>query len=59
MWVRFLRAYDFDPPERGGRVTISYPAGLVTLVRRCCAAAAIAVGAAEPAERPQHDDRRR
>lgn len=53
MWVRFLRDFDFNPPERRGRVTVAYRAGMVRLVRKCCADAAIAAGAAEWTERPK------
>lgn len=52
-WVRFTRDFRWNPPERGGRVTIAYPAGAVLLVRRCCADDAIASGAAEAAKRPE------
>jgi len=52
MWVRFLRRYDFNPPERYGRSTITYQAGALVLVRRVCALEAIALGAAELAARP-------
>lgn len=46
MWVRFVAAFDWNPPERHGRVTLSYPAGAILFVRRACAAAAIAAGRA-------------
>lgn len=46
--VRFLRDFDWSPPERGGRLTLAFKAGTEILVRRICAAEAIAAGAAEP-----------
>jgi len=52
MWVRFTRPFDFDPPERGGRVTIAFAAGAIRFVRRCCGKAALAAGAAVPVGRP-------
>ena len=53
MWVRFLRAFRWDPPERRGQTTVLYPAGAVLFVRRICAEAAIAAGAAVTTTRPQ------
>ncbi|WP_296584233.1 hypothetical protein [Xanthobacter sp.] len=52
MWVRFLRAFRWDPPERRGNTTIVYPAGAVLFVRRICAEAAVASGAAVITTRP-------
>lgn len=52
-WVRFLRAFSWDPPERRGRTTIVYSAGSVLFVRRSCADAAIAAEAAVPTSRPE------
>ena len=46
MRVTFLRDFDWQPPERKGRVTIAYKAGMCLLVRKICAADAIAAGAA-------------
>lgn len=47
--VRFVRKFDFYPPERGGRVCLSYsPGHKVYSVTRECADQAIAVGAAVP-----------
>lgn len=47
MRVTFLRDFDWQPPERNGRVTIAYKAGMCLLVRKICAADAIAAGAAQ------------
>lgn len=52
MWVLFLSTYDFNPPERHGRTTITFKAGEIRLVRRVCGERAIAGGFAEPAGRP-------
>lgn len=52
-WVRFLRPFSWDPPERRGRTTLSFPAGAVLFVRRLCAADAIAAGAAVPTTKPE------
>lgn len=46
MWVRFLRAFDFDPPRYGGRVTLAFTAGQEVRVPRACASAALAARAA-------------
>lgn len=46
-WVEFLTDFNWDPPERGGRVTIAYRAGHVCNVRRICATAALQAGAAK------------
>jgi hypothetical protein len=48
MWIRFTKDFDFSPPERGGRATVSYKAGTKANVRRIAAEAAIAAGKAEP-----------
>lgn len=56
-WVRFLAPFPWSPPERGGRVTIQFPAGAVLLVRRRCADDAIAAGAAILVPKPE-DHRR-
>lgn len=48
MRVTFLRDFDWQPPERNGRVTIAYKAGMCLRVRKICAADAIAAGAAQP-----------
>jgi hypothetical protein len=48
MRVTFLRDFDWKPPEKNGRVTIAFKAGMCLLVRKRCAADAIAAGAAEP-----------
>lgn len=53
MWVRFLRNFDWDPPERKGRVTLFFEAGKTHLVRKLCALAAIERGAAVRVERPR------
>lgn len=55
MWVLFLATYDFNPPERHGRTTITYGAGELRLVRRICAEWAIARGVAVLAERPKRE----
>lgn len=52
-WVQFTRAFSWDPPERRGRTTIVYAAGSVLFVRRACAEAAIAAGAAVSTSRPE------
>lgn len=46
--ITFTCKFDWDPPERKGRVTISYPAGWSGIVRKACAEAALKVGAATP-----------
>ena len=48
MRVTFLRDFDWKPPEKKGRITIAYKAGMCLLVRKLCAADAIAAGAATP-----------
>ena len=53
MWVLFLDRYEFNPPERHGRTTITYQAGELRLVRRICAEWAIARGLAIRAARPE------
>jgi hypothetical protein len=55
MWILFLARYDFNPPERHGRTTITYEAGELVLVRRVCAELALARGVAVPAERPARE----
>jgi len=47
-WVLFTSDFDWRPPEKKGRVTIAYKAGMKIFVRATCAADAIAAGAAEP-----------
>jgi hypothetical protein len=56
MWVKFTKDFDFSPPERGGRATVSYKAGMKANVRRIAAEAAIAAGKAEPVEAKKRDD---
>lgn len=51
-WVRFTERFLWDPPERKGRVTISYEAGSVFNVPRACATAALAAGKGTPAKKP-------
>ena len=51
-WVRFSRDFEFDPPARGGRVTIRYRGGRAYNVPRACAIRAKAEGAAEAIARP-------
>lgn len=45
MRVRFIAPFDWDPPEKNGRVTLAYTVGVRT-VRRECGKAAIAAGKA-------------
>ena len=45
MRVRFTENFDWDPPEKNGRVTLAFKAGEKT-VRRECGEAAIAAGKA-------------
>lgn len=52
MWLYFLKAFDFNPPERHGRTTIAYRAGEVAFVRKVCARQALELGIATPAPRP-------
>jgi hypothetical protein len=47
-WIKFVKDFRWDPPERNGRVTVSFKAGAKVLVRRKCADDAIASGAAKP-----------
>lgn len=54
-WVRFVRAFDWDPPERRGLTTIAFSAGSTACVRIACAAAAVADGAAVRVKRPAND----
>jgi hypothetical protein len=54
-WVRFTRAFDWSPPERGGLTTIAFAAGSTVCVRIACAAAAVAEGAAVRTGRPAND----
>lgn len=56
-WVRFTEAFSWDPPERRGRTTIQFRPGSVLLVRRLCADAAVAAGAAVLVPKPE-DHRR-
>lgn len=58
-WVRFVRAFDWDPPERRGLTTIAFAAGEPVCVRIACAAAAVAAGAAVRVKRPASDVGRR
>lgn len=44
--ITFTRDFDWSPPEKGGRLTIAYPAGWSGIVRKACAAAALEAGAA-------------
>lgn len=46
-WVRFTSDFDWSPPEKPGRITIAYKSGMQVLVRRLCAQAAVAAGAAQ------------
>lgn len=55
MWVRFTRDFDFDPPARGGLVTLAYKGGTVVNVTRECARLAKAAGAAVSAKSPRHE----
>lgn len=56
MWLRFTGWFDFSPPERRGLVTISYRAGTVAFVRRCCADLAISTGRDVAASAPARPD---
>lgn len=51
MWVRFIKDFDWFPPEGRGRFHIAYKAGMIELVRRKCGEDAIAAGAAVSTER--------
>lgn len=53
MWVRFVRDFSWEPPERKGRVALAFRAGAVAFVRRACGSAALAAGSAVPARRPE------
>ncbi|MGQ3674260.1 hypothetical protein ACT6QH_01985 [Xanthobacter sp. TB0139] len=55
-WVRFERDFEFDPPARGGRVTLRYRAGRSYNVPRACALRAKAAGAAVSISRPGTDE---
>lgn len=57
MWVRFTRAYDWSPVRYGGRVDVSYPAGLSVNMPHAGALKAIADGAAERIAPPPRGDR--
>ncbi|MFG1417020.1 hypothetical protein V5F38_04280 [Xanthobacter sp. V0B-10] len=52
MWLHFTREFWWSPPERAGRITLRFLAGSTHFVRRLCAAAALAEGAAEQTTRP-------
>lgn len=49
MRIRFTHPFDWDPPERKGRVTLAFVPGDRT-VRRECGEAAIKAGKAIPLE---------
>lgn len=59
MWVVFLAAYDWNVPERRGRVTITFKPGKAVLVRKVCADAAISKGRARPATESEKDASRK
>lgn len=52
MWVRFVKPFNFRPPEKP-QSHVAYKAGMVKFVRRICAEMAIAAGKAERTVRPQ------
>ena len=52
-YVRFSRAFDWNPPERHGMTTLAYEAGKIYSVRTECARAAVAAGAATRTTRPK------
>jgi len=54
--VLFVADFDWHPPERAGRVHISFKAGMECRVRRLCAADAIAAGAAIPLTQKEQDN---
>jgi len=54
MHVRFLRDFDWHPPEKHRQVTIVFKAGKTYFVRRACARDAIAAGAAEPLKQEKY-----
>lgn len=54
VWVRFIRDFDWYPPEKKGRIHIAYKSGMVTLVRRKCGEDAIAAGVATLSERKEN-----
>lgn len=56
MWIRFTRNFDWEPPELKGRAVTAYKAGMERFVRRNCAEAALAAGAAVRTGRPGPDD---
>lgn len=52
-WVKFMRDFRWDPPERKGRTTIAYAADSVHFVRKACADDARAAGAAVTIRKPK------
>lgn len=54
--VEFTAPFNWDPPERRGRTTFSFAAGMVLPVRGTCARAAIAAGCALATDKPATDD---
>jgi len=52
MWLRFVRAFEWRPPERQGHTLIVFRPGRVVFARKLCAAAALAAGAAVAVPRP-------
>lgn len=55
-WVRFGGDFDWSPPRYGGRWGTLYRTGMVQLVTRDCAAAALAAGKAERVGRPDNPE---
>lgn len=51
-WAKFLEPFDFSPADKGGRVTVAYPAGFVANVTRECFDQAKAAGKAVKAAAP-------
>lgn len=56
MRVEFTRDFDWSPPEKRGRIHIAFKRGMRLTVRRICAEAAIAAGAAKPLTHKEPDD---
>lgn len=51
-WIRFKDDFDWEPPEAKGRTVIAYKAGTTKLVRKECAADAVAAGAGAEVRKP-------
>ena len=59
MWVRFIDRFNWSPPEKNNRVTLSYKTGTVHNVTKACAEAAIAAGKAARTINPRFANARR